>query len=482
MDLYVDSFVDFKDFALLASGWQSDYNVYDLNSMADEWLIFSGDPNIQIQISGDANDGYIGFGVSNWLSATKRVYLLADGKYVGEIFRFKDSKTLTTDISEYGIGEHQYKMVSADRNGHLTCSNIDYIDFSRPLYYCVLPENYKKNQPLPFAAYNPGDGNFSVNVYAGGGNLVWSQTFSGNTILGSIPSEITADQNDIDYVSFGDVNGQSIAKKVTDPNEPDSSANVQALIVLPSRFLRLYDWKTVAQIQDSFARRNIIYAKLSGKLATYDNVAWYASYMNIKYLYIGCTHGNFYTDKDTPLPLRTNVFLYDGQVVSIKRSDYCDPNYAPPWCEDLSGRDEETLKSFATMGFDSLEFAYFDVCYSGRLKINADDELVEGQAGQQGLWDIPHSDMSFALRMADSSRNHFYQGWYNEAKVKPFPQETDFQMWTQWEWAQLGAGENLYDALAYTIWRQERFGPEDPINNFRLKGMGDLMSVYLRNW
>jgi len=46
-------------------------------------------------------------------------------------------------------------------------------------------------------------------------------------------------------------------------------------------------------------------------------------------------------------------------------------------------------KSFAAMGFNSLEFAYFDCCQSGRLKINAQDQLVVGQPGQIGVFDGP---------------------------------------------------------------------------------------------
>ena len=42
----------------------------------------------------------------------------------------------------------------------------------------------------------------------------------------------------------------------------------------------------------------------------------------------------------------------------------------------------------------------------GRLKINANNQLVEGQPGQIGIFDGPHSDMSLALGMGETSISH----------------------------------------------------------------------------
>ena len=136
------------------------------------------------------------------------------------------------------------------------------------------------------------------------------------------------------------------------------------------------------------------------------------------------------------------------------------------------------------MGFSYLEFAYFDFCYYGRLKINASNQLVQGQPGQQGLFDIPHSDMSFALGMAGSGRSNFYQGWWSKATVRWFPIiPTQYQFWSQWEWEYLGRpGENLYSALYSVIEQQTFFGPLDPVNCYRIKGEGWMEDVCLRNW
>jgi hypothetical protein len=45
----------------------------------------------------------------------------------------------------------------------------------------------------------------------------------------------------------------------------------------------------------------------------------------------------------------------------------------------------------------------------------------------------------------------------------------------------LGEGEDLFSALYDVIMEQTDFGPDAPVYNYRLKGMGDLMEVQLRN-
>jgi hypothetical protein len=159
--------------------------------------------------------------------------------------------------------------------------------------------------------------------------------------------------------------------------------------------------------------------------------------------------------------------LSDGRIVSIKRSDYIDPNNAPPWCQDL-GYWESKANSFAMMGFNSLEFAYFNACYSGRLKINSSNQLVEGERGEVYDFDAPQSDMSFALGMSEPSRSRAYQGWHDEFFIGSRWWENEYQRWIRLEWEELGIGENLYWALYYTIQQQTEFGPLDPVNNYVL--------------
>jgi len=370
-------------------------------------------------------------------------------------------------------------VVSVNSYNHLTCSNITNVVFSKTLNYCVLPTTYVKNQSLPFAVFNSGAGNITVKAYANGGNPVWSQAYSGNNISGSIPADIT-NQHEFDYISFENNSLQSLATKVTDP-EVTSLSDVRALIILPDRGIRFRDYRTIADVKKAFKNRGVVYEVLWGPSATYYNVAfrrWVG--INIKYMFIDA-HGSYRLQKllDDTWVLRTVIQLYDCPVVSMKQSDF-PPGQAPSWCEHLEGW-EYVTKSFYSMGYTTLEFVYSNSCWGGHLKINSNNELVEAEPGEAYDFDAPQSDMSIALGMDEPSKSRFYRGWNNEYLTNAL-WDTEFQEWARLEWQFLGEGENLYWALYYTIMQQTEFGPDDPVNNYILRGQGSMMDIQLRSW
>ncbi len=494
-DFNHDTITDYKDLYVLTSHWLSsvtpgsngdlnnDGNVtfIDYARFATNWQKTQGEPNITLTISGDSSSGYVDAGVSGFTSDTQRVFVLTDGKYVGEIFGFANGDTFGMDISESDSQQH-LKLVGISSTGRVTCSNINNVAFSCPLNYCLVPSSYEPNKPLYFSAYNTGAEDVSVNVYADSGNLVWSQSYSGNSVLGSIPAAITS-QHEIDYVSFDTSSGELLGMsggasitKITDPAEPSFSGDVKALIILPDLGVRLADKKQIWAAQTAFKNKGIKYKKLGVKSATYANIAWYAITNPVKYIYIDA-HGHYKLGD----ALRTCVQLYDGIAVSMKRSDFFNPNSAPSWCGSLGSYWETRAKSFFSMGFYALEFAYFDCCYSGRLKINANNHLVEGQPGQIGLFDGPYSDMSIALGIDEPSKTRVYQGWYDVVPIGSPQQENEYQKWTRLEWEALGDGDNLDLVLLYVIGEQTEFGDDDPVNNYRLKGQGFIWDIFLGN-
>ncbi len=490
--------VDFKDFAVLADYWRQptfeeadldgsgfvDSN--DLKILAGQWLK-PADANIQIHTYGDSNDGYVEVGITGYTSETLRVFLLADGRYIGEIFGFSDEHTLTTDISESGSQERQLKAVSIDGDGRVTCSNIKNIAFSCPLSYCLLPSRYEPNQPLRFSAFNPTGGDVSVKVYANGGDLVWSNTYSGSGILGSIPAQITR-QNELGYISFDTSsgglldadNGASIMKGV----EPalhllSTPSDLAALIILPEPvwgkdLFRLSNSGLTKAVQDAFEEAGVKYKKLGSWSATCKNIGWFAEHRPIRYIYFD-GHGSHHLEGD-PL-LRTCVKLWDGWTVSVKQSDF-PPGQAPPWCEKLGGNRENTTKSFFEMSFQDIEFAYFNCCNGGKLKINANEELVIGQEGEIGIFDGPHSDMSLALGMSQPGKNRAYQGWYDEISTGDV---SKFVKWGKDQWGKLGEGEPLGIAISYAYGGSSQDGKTGryPREDYRLKGRGDFTVITL---
>ncbi|MFA5239261.1 MAG: hypothetical protein WC476_06085 [Phycisphaerae bacterium] len=382
---------------------------------------------------------------------------------------------------------------------HVTCSNVTNAEFPCPLNYCLMSSSYEPNEPLYFSAFNNSGGDVTVNVYADCGILVWSQIYSGGSFFDSIPAEITG-QHEIDYVSFDTTGAELLAvggrialsdggggsvTKVTDPASPGIPyGNIRALIILPDLSIIRNDSRTIMVVQKALKDRNIEYEKLILKSATYDNVALYAAYNPIKYMYIG-GHGT-YKRGDV---LRTVVGLADGPVVSMKQSDF-PPGGAPSWCESLGGFWDDPnapnrSKSFYLMGFTFLEYVQFDTCYSGRLMVTSYEELIEGLPGQLGvILDAPVSDMSLALGMHEPTRSRCYHGWYDKLPIGnplPYP-ENDYQKWTRNVWEKLGDEDNLDEAIDYAISQQTNFhDPNAPVNAYRLKGTGLIWDIFLRN-
>ncbi len=47
-------------------------------------------------------------------------------------------------------------------------------------------------------------------------------------------------------------------------------------------------------------------------------------------------------------------------------------------------------------------------------------------------------------------------------------------------WDRLGAGDNVGDALMFTMCRQTNWGdPNGPVDNFRFKGQGEINTITL---
>jgi hypothetical protein len=82
------------------------------------------------------------------------------------------------------------------------------------------------------------------------------------------------------------------------------------------------------------------------------------------------------------------------------------------------------------------------------------------------------------LGLANTSESRVYHSWYNKCTSGP---TSTFSKWSDDVWQQLGDGDNLYDALMYTINQQTEFGDNAPVNNYRLKGQGLPVDKKLRS-
>ncbi len=468
-DLNGDGFVNFKDYAMFADQWRQTTQ--------------STDPPIAVAVSGDSRTGYVNLDVSGCTPDIMQTYFFVDGQYMGE--------RSDLDVSVLGSGMHELKAVSIDINDKIICSNLTQVTFSCPFNYCAPLDSYELNEPYYFHSFYQGSGNITVEVFDEGKNLVWSQVCLAQNISGFVPAEITA-REDLDSIVFTHSSGSSSAMSldgnisILDDEEDDItkpfvmgfnpnkiSTGVRSLLILPYRSINLLNGDVEGAVTSAYKAHSVLYYKLKVSNATYQNVAWFARNRNIEYIYYA-GHGN-YKFKEV---LRTAIGLYDGNAVSVKKSDFVSGG-APSWCETLPGSNEKTAYSLGRIWYNSnLKFVYFDCCLAGRLRLTSGGTLVEGPSGNQGILAGPSSDMSWALGMAGggTAEDHFYQGWWG-ATYKSFGMPI-YDSFSVFEWTHLKEGENLYDALydaTQDMWKVE-YG-DQALNMLRVYGMGDMTAV-----
>jgi hypothetical protein len=476
-DLNGDKIVNFRDFALLAAGWLTTYDINNLNTITDKWLQL--EPNIQIQIYGDGNNGFVEVGANGYFSDTQRIFLLADGQYVGEIFGFRNGYPLGIDVSKLGPGTHQLKAISVDAFEGVTCSNLTENTFNCFINYCFCPKFYEPNKPLHFYGFSS-VGDISVKAFEyGEENSLWSKVYSGENLSGFIPAEVTVLDN-IDYVVFeegssgqmmalsGSGSSGAAAKPVESLSEPN---NIRALLILPNHLVNELNGPVIEAVKETFKSRNIPYKSLGCWGSSAENIAKYAdaNKYNINYIYYTGDGNYIYIDASGNDSYRTYVEIDDGYLYSFK-----------PSCV-RGGFD------LYNMGFKNITFAFFDCCYTGRLVCD-DDNLVEDDPGYPPDTEKKHNDMSKALRM-DIGGSHFFQGWYGDKPAGMINYKklgknvkNPYNYFSLYEFGKLKEGDNLQHALEWAIQEVMKtsngvlYG-EDAMNDLRIRGQGNMWEV-----
>jgi hypothetical protein len=321
------------------------------------------------------------------------------------------------------------------------------------LNYCLCPKFYEPNKPLYFYGLSSG-GDISVKAFEYGvEDPLWSEVYTGGSLNGFIPAEVTTLDN-IDYVEFKDIlTGMSAAKPARSSSEPN---NVRALLILPNGEINIENGPVIAAVRETFKSRHIPYAEKS----SYKKMAEYAEKYNINYIYY-----NGHGDYNNAGINRASFEIDDGEIYSFNPSG---GNF------DLYN-----------LGFHDITFAYFDCCYTGRLVYNGDN-LVEDAPDYPPDLGKKHNDMSKALRM-DIGGSHFFQGWYgdkptgmiNYKKLGPTV-KNPYNYFSLYEWQKLREGDNLQHSLDWAIQEiqhQQLLYYEDAMNDLRVRGQGNMWEV-----
>ncbi len=482
-DFNQDGITDYQDLFILASQWletvtsvsEGDLNddgvidFEDFSTFSAAWRKMQGTPNVTATMTISDEDRSIKIEAEYGSNSIYQSYLLIDGVYIAELVFSENIFHRTVFTPWLSLGQHEARIIGISEQG-VVCSTPVSFEIDNKIGPCAVPVNFEPGEPLTFHII--ADAN-SIQVKAHSwDDCVWQETYPMGSVSGFVPAWVT-DTNDVEYLefrcgadsnSFELMSAQSLivplsAMRKHDPND------IRALIVLPDFWVNRVNSGLIRSYKNLLKTRNIPYKVLGFYSSSLKNLRYYAQNYNIQYLIIN-SHGNYrYPGTDV---LRTTILLDDGNVVSDKITRPGSPTYL----ERLPGDIEHTARTWAEIGFTNLKYVHNDSCYGGRLYINSSWQLTEGASGQQGLFSMPHNDMTIALNLL-SNDSKFYLSWYKEFEGGYASKYYQFSCNVI---AKLEEGKDLYESLLYAISQCTGSGDKDPRNDYRVLGQGFIQN------
>ncbi len=453
LDVDNDNFISFTDYCVLANEWRKHKGTEC--------------PSLTVSIM-DGTYGRKVVTLSDYdQNSLVRLFLFVDGYYVKELFLDPYSPSTSRNIFVHWLesGMHQAKIIAFDNQLNLICYPLMEFTVSDGISEVLVPIVYEMGKTLPFSASSTLADDVRVSAWCAN-TEIWSSTFtSGSDIIGGVPPAITSDY-EIDYIQFIPVQQESITKTIQLAGSggkvaPAATADVNytgttALLVRPD-FEINFTSGLADYIKDVLEQRGYKVKKLGFFTSSHYKIKKYRNKCTIKILYF-TGHGQ-YKLKDV---YRTRQELDDGIVVSDKVSNYDPISSAPDWLTPLDSPLEESVKTWKEINFNSLEFAAFDNCYSGRLRITGSLELVENTGPQVGY----RNDLTKALNLMDDCP---FLGW-SHTYLSGYTSE--FEIFSTNIWRKLRVQETLWEAIQYARgeagYEQGRYPPEE----FRFYGTG----------
>jgi len=166
-DFNRDLIVNFADFAVLADGWETSYDMNDLAALAGEWLdVVSAHPNISVTVSGDPCNlsGDVTVGVDGIAYATEGGFIYVDGQ-VTEIIDYTAEEGYTIlDSFAFRNGTHEIKAVTVDANGLITLSENTTVNFNNVIHCVAASESFGEGQDYRISGLTASSNDFRVKV------------------------------------------------------------------------------------------------------------------------------------------------------------------------------------------------------------------------------------------------------------------------------------------------------------------------------
>ncbi len=465
-DLDGDWVVNFKDFAIFAAGWLTTYDYNDLATMAGEWLeTISVNPSIAVTTSGDANNlsGDIGISVTGYSATTKRVFVLMDGDFIGEIVDFDNDGCVGLETSKYDNGQHTIKVVAVDNDGSVTASENVTANFANELYYLRKEGSFKERKDYPIYAMNSSGHDLRVKVVDWNDTVVWtSPTISGNINV-VIPEsafsgqiyDLVIEEESGTYGLMAEGGGETWEsiweRSIGKEYEPNTS--YKFAIFLPTKWAPGFPVpipynsantrkRTVAEIVRVCETKHMPYVILYEGKCTWEKFKSVLSSPGISYVYM-VSHGGFYVGPLDQMVQRTFFYLTDSRVLS---------HYDDSLPETIKKRkDVHYMDSIGLGTIERIKIVHIDACFQTRYIDMADEwmnQLIEEQDG------------------SIVSDCQLFIGWQGEVMLS----DDNWDIFSRDIWHWLGEGKNYQQAMGIALQNQE--GRTHDLISYSLRSIG----------
>ncbi len=445
-DLNEDLIINFNDYAILADGWQTTYDINDLADMCKHWLLQGGPAqNITPSFDQDPNSltGDVSVTVNVSDDEIARVYMFVDGEKYLQYGDIQENPTAYLETQYFRNGPHTVKIISQDANNMVYCSEAVDVNFNNPVSSLIMDESFTPGEDFHIMAL--GSGNYDISVY----DIVNETTTYSDTSTGQINITILAASFPEEYGAYD--------FKMTPQGDPDKPL-FNFLIRRKFTYEDLYgtggtkaaggNWvmKMVVSIGDkklekakekcwrAALRAGVKKGFAPGIILPDDGDDWF-ELLGLSLTFPQCKiwyhvgHGNYKTIWPWN-PERTFISSPSGKIFSYLKKDL-DP--VPPDYEKVWGY--EGCHSIAELGFygtDDLIWVQINACYSGR---NLDFADMCGSRN-----DDPYHD---------PIGKQVYIGWHDSALVYDI-----LGAYNQFEydyWKYLRQGYNLETAVEWAL-------------------------------
>lgn len=198
-DLNQDLIINFKDFAILANGWQTTYDINDLADLCENWLRQGGPAqNIIPSFDQDPNNliGDVSVTVNVSDDEIARVYMFVDGEKYLQYGDIQENPTAYLETQYFRNGPHAIKIISQDSNNIVYCSEAVDVNFNNPVSSLVMDESFTPAEDFHIMAL--GNGNYDISVY----DIVNETTSYSGTSTGQINITIPATSFPEEYGAY----------------------------------------------------------------------------------------------------------------------------------------------------------------------------------------------------------------------------------------------------------------------------------------